>query len=46
MITSRDFNLSSDDVRLESFLQQYNLTSVIKEATYFQYSNPNCIDLV
>ena len=41
-----DFNLSSDDVSLESFLQAYNLTSLIKEATCFQSSNPSCIDLI
>ena len=41
-----NFNLSSDDVPLESFLQAYNLTSLIKEATCFQSSNPSCIDLI
>ena len=41
-----DFNLSSDDVPFESFLQAYNLTSLIKEATCFQSSNPSCIDLI
>ena len=40
------FNLSSNDVPLECFLQAYNLTSLIKEATCFQSSNPSCIDLV
>ena len=35
-----------DDVPLESFLQAYNLTSLIKKATYFQSSNPSCIDLI
>ena len=40
------FNLSSDDVSLESFLQAYNLTSLIKETTCFQSSNPSCIDLI
>ena len=35
-----DFNLSSNDVPLESFLQAYNLTNLIKEATCFQSSNP------
>ena len=41
-----DFNLSSDDVSFESFLQAYNLTSLIKEATCFQSSDPSCIDLI
>ena len=41
-----DFNLSSDDVPLESFLQAYNLTSLIKEATCFQSRNPSYIDLI
>ena len=41
-----DFNLSSDDVPFESFLQACNLTSLIKEATCFQSSNPSCIDLI
>ena len=41
-----DFNLSSDDVPLESFIWAYNLGSLIKEATRFQSSNPSCIDLV
>ena len=41
-----DFNLSSDDVPLESFIRAYNLGSLIKEATRFQSSNPSCIDLV
>ena len=38
--------LVSDDVPLESFLQAYNLTSLIKEATCFQSNNPGCIDLI
>ena len=29
-----DFNLFSDDVPLESFLQAYNLTSLIKKAMF------------
>ena len=41
-----DFNLPSDDVPFESFLQAYNLTSLIMEATYFQSSNPSYIDLI
>ena len=41
-----DFNLSSDDVPFESFLQAFNLTSLIKKATSFQSSNPSCIDLI
>ena len=41
-----DFNLLSDDVPSENFLQAYNLTSLIKEATCFQSSNPSCIDLI
>ena len=41
-----DFNLSSDDVSFESFLQAYNLTSLIKEETCFQSSNPSCIDVI
>ena len=41
-----DFNLSSDDVPFESFLQAYNVNSLIKEATCFQSSNPSCIDLI
>ena len=41
-----DFNLSSDDVPLKSFLQAYNLTSLIREATCFKSSNPSCIDLI
>ena len=41
-----NFNLSSDDVPFESFLQRYSLTSLIKEATSFQSSNPSCIDLI
>ena len=39
-----DFNLSSDDAPLESFLQACNLLSLIKEATFFQSSNHNCTD--
>ena len=48
MITSLigDFNLSSDDISLESFLQAYKLISLIKEPTCFQSSNPSCIDLI
>ena len=42
----RDFNLSSDDAPLESFLQVCNLTILIKEATCFQSSNPSCNDLI
>ena len=42
----RNFNLSSDDVLLESFLQVYDLTSLIKKATCFQSSNRSCIDLI
>ena len=41
-----DFNLSSDDVPFESFLQAYSLTTLIKETTCFQSSNPSCIDLI
>ena len=41
-----DFNLSSDDIPLKSFLQAYNLTSLIREATCFKSSNPSCIDLI
>ena len=41
-----DFYLSSDDFPFESFLQAYNLTSLIKDATCFQSSNPSCIDLI
>ena len=41
-----DFNLSSDNVPFESFLQAYNLTSLIKEATSFQSSNSSSIDLI
>ena len=41
-----DFNLSSDYVPYESFLQQYNVTSLIKEVTCFLPSNPSCIDLI
>ena len=41
-----DFNVSSDDVPLESFLQACNLTILIKEASCFQSSNPSCIDLI
>ena len=37
----RKFNLSSDDVPFESFLEAYNLTSLIKEAKCFQSSNPS-----
>ena len=40
------FNLYSDDVPSESFLQAYSLTSLIKVATCFQSSNPSCIDLI
>ena len=39
-------NILSDDVSFERFLQAYNLTSLIKEATCFQSSNPSCIDLI
>ena len=35
-----------DDVSLESFLQAYNLTSLIKEPTCFQSSNPSSTDLI
>ena len=41
-----DFNLSSDDVPSERFLQAYKLTSLIQEATCFQSSNPSCIDRI
>ena len=40
-----DFNLSGDDVLFEGFPQAYNLTSLTKAATCFQFSNPSCIDL-
>ena len=30
-----DFNLSSDDVPFENFMQAYNLTSLIKEVRKF-----------
>ena len=42
----RDFNLSINDVPIESFLQAYSLTSLIKEATRFQFSKPSYIDLI
>ena len=42
----RDFNLSINDVPIESFLQAYSLTSLIKEATRFQSSKPSYIDLI
>ena len=38
--------MSRDEVPFECFLQAYNLTSLIKEATCFQSSNPSCIDLM
>ena len=41
-----DFHHSSDDVHFKSFQQAYNLTSLIKEATFFQSSDPSCIDLI
>ena len=41
-----DFNLSSDEVPLESFLQAYNLISSIKKATCFKSSNPSYIDVI
>ena len=41
-----DFNLFSVDIALKSFLQAYNLTSLIKEETCFQSSNPSCIDFI
>ena len=41
-----DFNLSSNGVPLERFLQAYNLSSLTKEATCFQSTNPGCIDLI
>ena len=40
------FNLNTDDVHLESFLQSYDLTSFIKEPTYFQSTDLTCIDLI
>ena len=41
-----DFDLSSDDVPPESFLQIYNLTSLIKEAKCFRSSNPSWFNLI
>ena len=41
-----DFNLLSDDVPSENFLQAYNLTSLIKEATCLEYSNPSSIVVI
>ena len=41
-----NFNLSSDDVPPESCLKAYSVTSLIKEATCLQFSNPSCIDLI
>ena len=41
-----DFNLSSEDVSFESFVKAYKLTSLIKEATCSQFSNPSCINLI
>ena len=41
-----NFNLSSDDAPFQGFLQAYNLTSLIKEATCFQSSNPSSVDLI
>ena len=38
------FNLYND-LSVERFLQAYSLTSLVKEATCFQSSNPSCIDL-
>ena len=39
-------NGDCNDVSFKSFLQAYNLTSLIKEATCFQSSNPSFIDLI
>ena len=41
-----DFNLSIDDKHFKSFLQAYNLTSLIKEATCLQSGNLCYIDLI
>ena len=40
-----DFNLSFDDSHLEAFMQGYDLSSLIKNPTYFRSNTPNCIDL-
>ena len=41
-----DFNLSSDDFFVETFRQACDLTSLIKEATDFQFTNSTFINLI
>ena len=42
-ISKKSFLQAND---LESFLQVYDLTSLIKEPIYFQLTNPTWIDLI
>ena len=41
-----DFNLTIENKHLEELLNLFNLKSLILSLTYFQSTNPTCIDLV
>ena len=40
-----DFNLTTYNKSLENFMSTFELECLIKKPTYFQSSNPTCIDL-
>ena len=46
MLLTGDFNAQEGELRIDSFLYEYNLKNIIKEKTCFKNpENPSCIDL-
>ena len=43
---SEDFNLTTDNKNLKTFINTLNLECLIKKPTCFQSENPPCIDLI
>ena len=41
-----DFNLPVENSHLETIIQAYNLSSLIKKPTCYQSHTPSCIDLI
>ena len=41
-----DFNLTTHNENLETFMNAFNLESLINKPTCFQSENPSCIDLI
>ena len=46
ILTIGDFNLSIDNSHLEALMQGYDLSSLIKKPTCFQFNTPSCVDLI